>query len=90
MGWFSSIGSLSSIFGNSSSQTEEDSAYKKYKREIESFKLEPPPIVKQSHQKQPVKPKAVASELDKIESIEDVMKHFGATEKSTQKPLIKK
>lgn len=83
MGWFSSI-------WGSSSQTEEDSTYKKYKREIDGFKLEPPPIVKQSHQKQPVKPKEVASELDKIESIEDVMKHFGATEKSTQKPLIKK
>jgi hypothetical protein len=83
MGWFSSI-------WGSSSQTEEDSTYKKYKREIDKFSLEQPPIVKQSHQKQLVKPKEVVSELDNIESIEDVMKHFGATEKSTQKPLAKK
>lgn len=80
MGWFSSF------FSN---QTEEDSTYKKYKREIDKFSLEPPPIVKQRHQ-QPVKLKETAGELDKIESIEDVMKHFGVTEKSTQKPLAKK
>ena len=90
MGWFSNACSLVGSAVPSARSTEEDTTYKKYKREIDSFKLEPPPIVKQSHQKQPVKPKAVASELDKIESIEDVMKHFGATEKSTQKPLIKK
>ena len=88
MGWLSSIGAFSSIFGGSNSQTEDDSTYKKYKREIDKFSLEPPPIVKQQHQ--PVKPKEMPGELDKIESIEDVMKHFGATEKSTQKPVVKK
>lgn len=77
-----------SWFSNSSNQTEEDSTYKKYKREIDKFSLEPPPIVKQQHQ--PVKSKEAVGELDKIESIEDVMKHFGATEKSTQKSVIKK
>lgn len=88
MSFWSHIGSFSSIFGNSNNQTEEDSIYRKYKREIDRFSLEPPPIVKHHHQL--VKSTQEVGELDKIESIEDVMKHFGSAEKDVQKSLIKK
>lgn len=75
MGFWSSVGSA---FGSSSNQVkEEDPTYKQYAAEIRDFKLEDKKEkAALNTQEQEFRPNQVQDELDDIDSIDDVKKHF--------------
>ncbi len=83
MGFWSSVGSAISSacspIGSLSSQSnaEDNANYKKYAAEIRNFKLEPE-VTKNlvNSQKRDFQLHQIQDELDNIDSIDDVKKHF--------------
>ncbi|XID74652.1 hypothetical protein ACF3NA_09035 [Alkanindiges sp. WGS2144] len=81
MGWFSNaFSAVSSAWDSSSSKSEtpEDNAsYKKHAADIRNFELDPK-LVKQSvsSKKSSAQLSQIPDELDEIESLDDVKKHF--------------
>lgn len=78
MGFWSSLGLFSNVSSTSGqSKVEDDATYKKYAAEIRNFELEPKHAKKSEiSQKSDGQFNQVQDELDGIDSIEDVKKHF--------------
>lgn len=82
MGFWSSVGSAfgsacSSIGSSSQSKVEDDATYKKYVAEIRNFELDPKLAKKSTNQQRDdFQLNQIQDELDDIDSIGDVKKHF--------------
>lgn len=79
MGWFGDVcSSIGSALGSLSSQSESENnaEYKKYAAEIKNFKIDPKVAQSVSSQKIDFQLSQIPDELDEIDSLDDVKKHF--------------